>query len=454
MNKLSIAKSYVKHPFFLGLGSNLLLGATVGLGSSSIMNMAHLGDAPTHLIVALTPIILNVWISAFAHMTELVENENNVLVKFYNPFLKLTKKIVNQYINNQKSHLLDLNNNNESEENIKRVIKHFFFTVFCTKENYGDIRVKSENSVEFNGNIVSNGFYNNGYKQVLNNINTQDKIKSIIEEVFKDFKNEALFANTLKEKEDYFTWNSSFSILFQINRIHCIITEKDTKALKKLFKNSSIRDDIAEQLFLEDNYLTFPKHFREEIIKHISSNYLEKNKVRIFEMEKSLDSTIVDEIKKTQQKNQLEIIQQNIQDNETKNINSNTLETIALKVPKEVKIEIEQSLNNAEYLSQNLSYLSATQHIEFKNLINNILPKYLSLFVEQDIKNENQLHDVIDTLKIINQCLGSFKEEVQLQKSSNLESYQGFIHNKLQHFRDTQSGDKLSENHQTLKSNM
>lgn len=455
MNKFTLAKQYIKHPFFLGLGSNLLLGATVGLGASSIMQLANIGDSPSHLVAALSPIIANIGLGAFIYMNDLELNENNKFVRFYNPFFKLVKKIVNQYINTKESHLLDLNNNSESDENIKRTIKHLFFSVFCVKENYGRSYISTDNTVEFNFNIFSQYFYTEAYNKTLSNEQTKNKLATIIQEVFHDFKNETLFADILKERKvETYSRQNSLTILLQLNQISSIITEKDTHALTSLFKNSSIRDDIAEQLFTEKNYQSFPKHFRQEVIKHISANFLEQNKAHIFEMEKALDSSIVDEIKQTQHKTQLENIQKNIEESDKNDINATNLEKIALHVPKEVKAQIDESLNNAQYLSENMTYLSPTQHIEFKNLINNILPKYMSLFVEQELKNETQLNEVIGTLKLINECLSSFKEEVQLQKSSNLEAYQGFIHSKLQHFRDSQELGQEAENKQTLKSNM
>lgn len=229
-----------------------------------------------------------------------------------------------------------------------------------------------------------------------------------------------------------------------MNTLFPITTSKDIKALKSIFKNKSIDDEISSILIKKEFYSSFSKEMRDELIKHMSATFLSQNRMSILELEASLENNLIQDIENSNKKNKLETIQKNIEKHEEV-INAKALEVTSKQLPLKIKKPLDHALENAEYLSENLSFLSATQAIEFKNLINTILPKYLELFMTQDIKKEAQIEKIVANLTIINECFDSFKLEVQAQKGNSLEAYENFVESKLQ---------SLQNNHNKLKSSI
>lgn len=169
----------------------------------------------------------------------------------------------------------------------------------------------------------------------------------------------------------------------------------------------------------------YPNTF-EELLLHMSSQFLEKNRSYILDMEKKLDDNLIKDMEKQQQKNQLNQIQDNIETHDEK-VNTQNFDKTIKQLPHEIQDTLQKCLKSAEYLSLNMEHLSATQAIEFKNLINHILPKYLDLFITQDIKKDNQIEKITKNLNVLNECFEAYQKEVQNQKNSSLEVYENFL---------------------------
>lgn len=443
MNKISLTKAYIKNPFFLSAGFNLLSSLTISAVSSAALSTLH-PDPGTYVLTTLGPFLFN---SIFGSMiASETEGEGKVGV-FFNPLKKLSKILVNNYIHgqSQKFHVLDDTNNASSEEGARRAIKHFFFICFQKKHSYGgNYTLVHSDTIETINKLDRIYFYHEAYFNALK----REKAPNIIQEVFSYFKNDALFTYSLDNTSyDYSSssYNSRIDIMLKMNKLSSIITEKDTKALKKIFKNKSIDDATSFTLVQKENYKYLPKHFREELLLHMSSQFLEKNRSYILDMEKKLDDNLIKDMEKQQQKNQLNQIQDNIETHDEK-VNTQNFDKTIKQLPHEIQDTLQKCLKSAEYLSLNMEHLSATQAIEFKNLINHILPKYLDLFITQDIKKDNQIEKITKNLNVLNECFEAYQKEVQNQKNSSLEVYENFFEKKIESLN--------SSNHVKLKSSM
>lgn len=448
MNKLSIAKTYIKNPLFLSLGSTLLISAT-----SSALSLAgtHLlsSDVSSDTLVAATiaPCALYL-ISSFIYLIESDSTDNSTLAKIFNPLKQLTRSIVHNYIHTKSYHQLDDQSNFKNEEGMKRAIKHFFFNAFVTRYDYGSTNVSENLAIEPINDITKWQFCDFLYTQVLK----QKNASSIIAETFKNFKKDALFSYSLNNcvYDSFEVASRKLRLMLEMNKLSPIITKKDTQVLKSIFKNNSMKDSVASYLFNNKYYPTLPKEFRSEMIKYVSANYLENNRARILEMESSLKDNFIGEVEKARQGQQLSQIQEKIVQEENK-VNVEALDVANFELPQAIKKEFQATLESAEYLVQNMSYLSATQAIEFKNLINHILPKYIELFMAQDMKQEAQIEKMTQNLNLINQCFNVFKEDIQAQKNSSLEVYEQFLEQKIKSLR-TQSEPEVEKAKLTLKS--
>jgi hypothetical protein len=420
---LSLAKKYIKYPHFLSLGFNLLTGASMSAVATA---PAIFFNAPGPIIAStiIFPFFLHSIISAMSS----IDGDEGISGKLFFPLKKLSQMIVNNYTNIDAHHLLDEKNGQNDID--KSAIKHFFLNAYIYKHDYGSISQESyKKTIEKTSKLDKNSFYSSVYYEALKNPNA----KSFIEDTFSFFKNDALFTSSFKKQNYSYEFHQSqrLDLLAQINTITPIITHKDVKALRSIFKNKTIDDQFSGILIKKQYYQCFPKDFRDELIKHMSSNFLNEHKKDILSLEASLENNLIQDIENHNNKNKLEKIQNNIEKHEAL-IHAKALEGTSQKLPLKIKKVLDNTLENAEYLSENLSFLSATESIEFKNLINTILPKYLELFITQDIKKEEQIDKIVQNLTMINECFEAFKEEIHNQKSNSLEAYENFVENKIQ----------------------
>lgn len=430
-----IAKKVFTHKTFLNTGFNLLASAAVGMSASALTGHSFA------VICGFVPFF--------------------VLPFSGNGINYLTRRKLNNYINFQKSHPLDtLKEFNNQPENIRSFIRYTMLCLLSVKYdpfNLDDGQIlsnKDNESAKYIKNLYEIHYLPKIWEQVKDN----PIYNQCFLEVYKDFKHDALLGVSLVKNQSVF-----FSFLAHGFKNKLEFAQEDLNYLKHKSKANLSPNSSYYPLYTRKCYTNLPSVVRDFVLAHTSEDTLDniKEQLRSFEkdIQKREGKSLLSELEEKRAKEDLEKTQNKITN--TQKLESSISNIHAKSVDEAVKDLINKDnnlnhdlqdkllliLNKAKSISNNYSLMNAENAVEFKNLMELSLPKYLQIFAKTKMENAKEL-EFNKTLVLIEKFLISCEHDIENNQENDFQAFDGFLKNKLNRFNDVEIQNQHT---QTLK---
>lgn len=437
--KEKIAKAYLKNKTFYNLGFNLLAYGATGLSLKH-----YVPDNGVWIIALCVPILLTV---------------------AGNGLGKIPVKIFNKYINFKKSYALDDKLTfNQQPEQVESIIKQTLLLLFAQKNDAFVDVLKSKDDEEHKKITHIDKWY---WLESLSN----DALKSthydaIFKHIYQNFEQDGLLGyyigqNSVKE----------FSFLAKSMKGVFKWTEEDIKAIKST--NDTIDRDIVKYLLQRDIYMTMPKAIRTHLVNYGNKEFIQEQRSNIIGYEKEIEAltkepSVLSDIEKIKAKDNLKKIQHSIKEKtvpiqtkqEQPDMIHQVMNSFCETSPNLATLfsdTLSEILDKSHHVSGQLAQLPTEASIEFKNLIEVMLPKYLHIVSHGKLDSHKQ-EEFKNTLNLVNNFLDKCLVAIEDSQINNFDTYNLFFKNKLTQY--SMSGDdnnekNISKNHQkSLKNSL
>jgi hypothetical protein len=357
-------------------------------------------------------------------------------------------KQLNQYVNFQKIHPLDdVVEFNNREDNLKAFIKHSFLCFLTSlkepsstyeqplnnETQHPDKKIHSSNTMSFLDGI---------WQQVKDNPNYQ----KFFLEIYEEFKNDGLLGYSIAYKKEVIFQFISHGLNGDIN-----LNEYDLKYFKKHIQRTYNPQDNFSCLFEKECYINLPIKVREYLLARIPEEQLKTLKSQLNEFEKEIQNnqkeSITNNLEKIrQQKNQekrLQDIKANVGNNEQNTPKVHSIHSLVKELDgdnlldEDLQNKLNLILDKTQYLTENYDKLKPENSVEFKALIETILPKYLQIIAKNKLNVEKKV-ELNKTLTLIENFMASCLDDIKNFQDDEFDTYDEFLKKKFNKFNQMQ----------------